>query len=191
MENFDPEMLFEPNEEKIRLRNEIIDKSVLSFGVQDNEKILHFGCGSREKSFLGYIRKFALDYKGIDIDSVLIDSCISDFDSEKFSFEISTMQSFIDKDFESNFYDWIFIDGLLNKNLYENNQYDFIDTIIRKCIYNTKNGLIIFFDGKNTKNDNSYNIDFLCAFIHSIYNRYTIIRLNEYQYLCCIYKYYV
>ncbi len=191
MENFDPEMLFEPNEEKIRLRNEIIDKSVLSLGIENNQKILHFGVGSRKKSFLRHITKFPLDYKGIDTDNLLVENCISDFNSEGVSFETSTMQSFIDKDFESNFYDWIFIDGLLNKNLYENNQYDFIDTIIRKCIYNTKNGLIIFFDGKNTKNDNSYNIDFLCAFIHSIYNRYTITRLNEYQYLLCIYKYYL
>jgi hypothetical protein len=192
MENFDPEMLFPPSQEKINTRNEILNRSILSLGIEENQSIVHFGCGSRNGSFAEYIKDVPVKYLGVDANGDVIQKLNDSIKSDRFSFKEETMQSVMDRTSEEKTtYDWSIVDGLLDKNLYGDNQYDFIDTIIRKCLVISNIGVIISMDSKYVKDDDQYNQDFLSAYIGSMYNKFTIIRVNEYQYLFGIYKYYI
>jgi hypothetical protein len=188
----DIDMLTRPNPEKIKVRNGIIDATVFSFGIEKDQSIIHFGVGSRNKSFLNNMEKKLENYTGIDVDKNLIDECSITFSSHNYIFLQSTIQNFIDENKENRkTFDWCIIDGLLDKNLYEDNQYEYIDTIIRESLFISNIGVIVITDGNYTINDDYYNPDFLMAFISSMYNRFTVCRLNEHQYLMCIYKHYL
>jgi hypothetical protein len=191
MENFDPEMLFPPSQEKINTRNEILNRSILSLGIEENQSIIHFGCGSRNGSFAEYIQDIPVKYLGIDANGDVIQKLNESIKSDRVSFKEETMQSVMDRTSEEKtIYDWSIVDGLLDKNLYGDNQYDFIDTIIRKCLILSDAGLSIIMDSTYTKDDDDYNQDFLSAYIASMYNKFTIMRMNEHQYIFSIYKYY-
>lgn len=189
MKNIDKDDFFPPNEDTIDTRNELINKTVFSFGVEENQNIVHIGCGSRNRSLAKFISKCKMNYLGIDIDESEIINCRNE--NEKLTFESVSAQDFIDQmKITSKKCDWSIIDGVLDKNLYEDHQYDWLDTLIRECLYFSEIGVILILDGKKTINDESYNPEFISAYISSMYNRFMVSRLNEYQWVVCIYKYY-
>lgn len=192
MENFDPELLFKPSKEKVDKRNEILNESIFSFGIEKSHSLLHVGCGSRNMSFVEYCINKNEKYIGIDANPQVISECNSKFSNAGIKFNELTIQSVLDTAEETKkTYDWIVLDGILDKNLYEDSQYEFIDTIIRNSLLMSDVGLIIYMDRNPTKNDDIYNSDFMSVFIGTTYKRWNQIRLNEHQYLFCIYKYFV
>lgn len=191
LENFDSESLIPPTQEKIEVRNQIINKTIINFGIYDKQKILHLGCGSRKKSLLNDIKEKDILYTGVDADRSIIDECMINTSNPNFKFHNNIIQSYLDEN--SDFlYEWSILEGILDKDLYDKDQYVFLDTIIRKCLYISESGVIVYFDSKKTENEsNSYNIDFIYAYLMSTYNKVTISRLNKYDYVFCIYKYYI
>lgn len=190
--NLNPEILLKPSPEEILVRNHILDSTILSFGIEKNQKIIHFGFGSRNSSFLHHIKDKYMDYTGVDAN----DNVVSHYKNEPFflnhTFVNSTIQNYIDQNKETRkIYDWCIIDGLIDKNQYEDHQYDYIDTLIRESLYISEIGVILVIDGNYTIDDDSYNPEFITAFVGSMYNRFTTCRLNEHQYLVCIYKHYL
>jgi hypothetical protein len=190
MKKFDKEMFIPPNENTINARNEIINKTIISFGIENNENVVHFGCGSRNKSFSKFISSYQVNYLGIDISESIVESCKKE--NENLSFDHISMQDFIDNMKDSlKKCEWSIIDGILDENLYGDHQYDWLDTIIRESLHFSENGVIIVVDGKKTLNDETYNPEFISAYISSMYNRFIVSRVNEYHWVICIYKYYI
>jgi hypothetical protein len=190
MKKIDRESFLPPSKDQIDTRNEIINKSIISFGVEINQNIIHFGCGSRNKSFVKFISNNKMNYLGIDSSESVIKDCKEKINN--LDFDQITMQDFIDSIKNSNRRcDWSIIDGILDRNLYGDHQYDWLDTIVRECLYFSEIGVIIVIDGKKTMDDESYNPEFISAYIGSMYNRFIVSRLNEYQWIICIYKYYI
>lgn len=189
--NLDPQILLKPSPEKVIARNNIIDSTILSFGIEKDQKIIHFGFGSRECSFLHHIRNKITSYTGVDANDSLVSTYQNNSNFSNYSFVNSTIQNYIDDNKEfRKMYDWSIIDGLIDKNLYEEYQYEYLDTIIRECLYISDVGVILVIDANYTINDDSYNPEFISAYVGSMYNRFSTCRLNEHQYLICIYKYY-
>jgi hypothetical protein len=178
-------------DEKVKIKNEILNQTIFSLGIDEHHSIVHFGCGSRNKSFVKYAENKNIEYVGIDIDEKVIEFFTSNCSKNNFFFKEDTMQNFIDDNFETDVsYDWSIIDGLLDKNLYGDNQYEYIDTIIRNLLVVSNIGIIICFNSEQTSLDNYYNSDFITALISTIYNRFTILRINENEYMFCVYKNY-
>lgn len=178
-------------DEKVKIKNEILNQTIFSLGIDEHHSIVHFGCGSRNKSFVKYAENKNIEYVGIDIDEKVIEFFTSNCSKNNFFFKEDTMQNFIDDNFETDVsYDWSIIDGLLDKNLYGDNQYEYIDTIIRNLLVVSNIGIIICFNSEQTSLDNYYNSDFITALISAIYNRFTILRINENEYMFCVYKNY-
>lgn len=192
MENFNTETLFPPSQEKIEFRNKTLNDYIMSLGIENGNKIIHFGCGSRDKSFLKFIKDEQILYTGVDVNKNTIDECISITNSSNINFKEMSIQTFIDEESDNiTEYDWSIVESIFDKNMYSDLQYEFIDTIIRKLLTLSNIGIAIVMDGRHTIDDDVYNTDFMSAFISSMYNRYTISRLNENQFIFCIYKYYV
>ncbi len=97
----DIDILTTPNPEKIKARNEIINATVFSFGIEKDQSIIHFGIGSRNKSLLKSTEKKLKNYTGVDINKSVIDECSKNFNFSNYNFIQSTIQNFIDENKEN------------------------------------------------------------------------------------------
>lgn len=100
---------------------------------------------------------------------------------------VSTPQNFLDENLEK--YEWVILSGLFDKNTYTDKQFHFIDSILRKCLSITNEGVIFTYDS-SISNDENYTISHILAYIHNVFPVWTAVRLNEYNYLFCINNYY-
>lgn len=191
---FNPNDFLKPNLEKLKIRDKIINEKIIGFGIKQNDSIIEFGCNSRDTSFAHHLidKNIPVSYLGIDVDSDQIKSLTNSVDNFSIKFQCAAAQEIIDRKLEENSTtDWIILSNLLDKEKYGDEQYFFVDYIIRNCLVLSDKGIIISFDGKHTINNESYNIGFIMAFLLQSYNRYDIIRLSEEYFLIHIPKNYL
>lgn len=189
MENFDPEMLFRPSKEKLEAREQILNETIVSLGISDGQSVLHFGCHSDEGTLSHLTNVKKIKYTGVDVNT--------DEDKSVSTQNLDTtiikndMQTFLELSIEENKnYDWVVISEMFNKDLYSDDQYSFVDSILRTCLLISNHGIIFTFNTEKTLSNEEYNIHFIIAYITSIYSRFNIIRLNEKSFVICIYKYF-
>jgi len=193
LENFDPEMLFSPNEETLKLKKEIFYNSILEFGITNTNSIIHFGCNFDGGDFIKILDKKSkeINYYGIDVDPDNIEKLKSTY--PRYLFNQNSIQlelDFIKETETPTSYDWVVITDLFNKNLYEKNQYMYIDSTIRESLQISNIGVIISFSTKHTEEDYEYGIGFLISYLNAIYSRFDIRKLDEKNYICCVYKWF-
>jgi hypothetical protein len=178
---------------KTKMRNTIINDFIIESGIKENQSVVLFGCENRDNTLLNHLIKKIENIECICVDpcNLVINSISAEIKSDKISFIGSTPQEVIDSFIESSsLYDWSILDGILNKEIYGDSQYYYVDSIIRSCLQFSKIGTIIVFDSSITKNNESYNIGFIIAYLLSTYNRYNLLRLNEDKFIISIYKHY-
>jgi hypothetical protein len=190
------------NEEYIlnqKIRNEIFSREILNCGVKKDDSILHLGSGFRNSSLFDYIfqlksRSLVPDldvkYTAVDVNSSK-NEIISTANSElehplNVLTHTDSAQNYLDNNTLE--YDWTIVSGLFDTIQYEDDQFNFIDKILGESLKYSKEGLIISIDSEK-QNDKNYIQDILTMIDEST-PRYKISRLNEFDYIICIYKYF-
>lgn len=156
--------------------------------------VIHFGCYNNNSVVL---KKMATNhnitkYIGVDVNDEPtrgLKKSMSFFN--QCTFLQNDMQTIIEECIENEFfYDFTIIDGIFDKNVYGIEQPNFVDTSIRNCLAITNTSVIIIFDTKNTEYSDFYSIEFLIAYIQSMYSSFTISRTDKNTYILIINKYY-
>ncbi len=181
-------------EEKQKLLQKMIQDEIINSGINFGQTIIEFGCLNYDGAFLKNITSYngIIDYTGVDADGESLEKFKNQFKNENLKFLNSSMQEYLDSfdEMTQTKPDWFIISGLFDSPIYEENQYNFLDIILKKCLENSNIGVSFIFD--NSKSDKDYyNIDYISGYIHTGFYRYKIVRFNEKDYLVTIYKYFL
>jgi len=187
-------------EEILRFRDQLLAREILSSGVNISDKIVHFGAGYKNQLVWDYlsaikqqnlVQEMEVIYTAVDVDAEAIASISKKNAEEQTGIDLrlvnNTMQSFIDTNTDE--FDWSIVTGIFDKNLYGDEQFQFLDKILASLLNYSKEGVIFTFDSSKEKDEN-YGISQIINYVSSLYNRYRINRINEENYIICIYKYY-
>lgn len=187
-------------EEILRFRDQLLAREILSSGVNISDKIVHFGAGYKNQLVWDYlsaikqqnlVQEMEVIYTAVDVDAEAIASISKKNAEEQIGIDLrlvnNTMQSFIDTNTDE--FDWSIVTGIFDKNLYGDEQFQFLDKILASILNYSKEGVIFTFDSSKEKDEN-YGISQIINYVSSLYNRYRINRINEENYIICIYKYY-
>jgi len=184
-------------EEKHKILTKVIQDEIINSGINFGQNIVEFGCVNNEAAFIKNINSYNgnIEYTGVDINENKLLLLRDEFNDKNFQFLTSSMQEYIDdiensEDSDKPKVDWFIISNIFDKPIYEENQYNFLDTILRNCLENSNIGVSFTFN--NSKSDKDYyNIDYITAYIHASFYRYKIVRFNENEYLITVYKYFL
>jgi len=187
-------------EEILRFRDQLLAREILSSGVNISDKIVHFGAGYKNQLIWDYlsaikqqnlVQEMGVIYTAVDADPEAITAISKKNSDEQTGIDLrlvnNTMQAFIDSNTDE--FDWSIVTGIFDKNLYGDEQFQFLDKIISSLLTSSKEGVIFTFDS-SVEQSESYAISHIINYVSSLYNRYRINRINEENYIICIYKYY-
>lgn len=188
-------------EKILEFRDHLLAREILSCGVQAGDNVVHFGSGYNNGLLYRYFAELNKNesFKDLNLNYVAVDA---DEESHKkmqemqlenpVSFDIDyrniSVQEFLDETQDIPI-DWTIITGIFDKYLYEEKQFDFINTIVTKCLELSGEGLIFTFDSSKEVSS-EYTIDHIAAYVRGVFGRYRINKINEENYVICIYKYY-
>lgn len=183
----------------ITMKTMTLTDEIIRCGIQQGESLLHFGAGYKSGNFLfdfyqnGILSKnLNLDYHGVDADEFKLKSTkeilktIEGADS--ISLVKSSMQDFVVENTKT--YDWAIITGIFDKSLYGEEQFKFIHSSINEIFNFVENGVIFTYNSSEYQED-MYNIQYMNGYVQNNYNRYSIVRINEHEYVYCINKYFI
>jgi hypothetical protein len=190
-------------EEKVRLTitmevMTLIDE-LYKIGIKDGNSILHFGAGYKNGEFILDLNKSltesstSVNYVGVEAENdkikSTVDYLIKNDAPQKYQniFNISMQDYIVDN---NSTYDFTFITGIFHKQLYGDNQFQFIHSTINE-IFNFTENAVVFTYNSSDHQEEMYNIHYMNSYVHNNYSRYSIIRINEHEYLYCINKYYL
>jgi hypothetical protein len=198
MENTD-NVTNEINESVMGLTEQLISREILSCGINTLDKINHFGSGYKNSIFFKYLltlkNQGAVSNLGLLYNSIepneerqkeLRNLYEEDSIGTSIEFITTSMQEYLDESNDS--VDWSIITGVLDNNLYEHQQYEFMDKMITSSLNLSNEGVIFTFD--SNYQDAIYNIEGIIRYVNNTYNRYRISKIDERHYVICIYKYY-
>jgi len=172
---------------------------ILRCGIEPNESLIHFGAGHKSGNFLSnfYSKAFLeknlnLGYTGIEADKNKLDltksSLVGLNGGEDISIIETSMQDFISDNTKK--YDWGLITGIFDKSLYGDEQFKFIHSTINEMFNFVETGVIFTYNSFEHQED-MYNIHYMNGYVQNNYNRYSIVRINEHEYVYCINKYFI
>jgi len=187
-------------EEILRFRDQLLAREILSSGVNISDKIVHFGAGYKNQLIWDYlsaikqqnlVQEMEVIYTAVDADPEAITAISKKNSDEQTGIDLrlvnNTMQAFIDSNTDE--FDWSIVTGIFDKNLYGDEQFQFLDKIISSLLNSSKEGVIFTFDS-SVEQSESYAISHIINYVSSLYNKYRINKINEENYIICIYKYY-
>jgi len=182
-----------------KIRNEILAREILNFGVRKEDSILHIGSGFRNSLLFDYlvqlkskllISDLNIQYTSVDTNSEISDLILSMNNKLQEPIDVTlhtdSGQNYLDNNLLE--YNWTVITGIFDTIQYQENQYDFIDKVLGESLKYSKDGVIFTLDLEK-ENDKTY-IQEILMMIDDSSPRYKISRLNEFDYLICIYKYF-
>lgn len=198
LESMDTEQI---GEDLIDFRNQLISREILSCGVGHLDSILHLGAGALDSSMFSFladlkannlVQDMAVQYNAVDVRQEVLDkiSAINEKLVEPITVNLHNVsaQEFIDNN--ANEYNWTIITGLFDKNEYGEQQFQFVDKILAESLKVTTEAVIFTIDTRKQLDDLYYSIGHIVGYVDSAYTRYRINRINEYDYVFCVYKYY-
>ena len=184
----------------IDLEQQIVVREILTCGINTSDKVVHFGSGYKDNSFFRYlmllrdqnlIGSISMEYTSVDVEKKVKESLLQLSEQNTLGAQIETfntsMQEFLDEN--KKYYDWSVITGLFDRNLYGDQQFQFLDKILDSCFNVSNNGIIFTFD-VSKQNDDTYTVRHIISYIESKFKRYRINKVNENYYVMCIYRHY-
>lgn len=179
-------------------RDQLLSREILSCGVNINHSVLHFGAGYNNSMLFEYlteivknnlVEKLDVEYTAVDVNQDKINQISNLNDNVGINLETYSvdMQTFLDENTKE--FDWTIITGIFDKNLYDENQFHFIDKIVDESLKISKEGIIFTFDS-SVENSEDYSIGGIIPYVESLYSRYRVSKINEFNYIICINKYY-
>ena len=185
----------------LNFRDQLLAREILSCGVGHLDSILHLGSGYSDNLVFTYladlkaqnlVQDMAITYSAVDVDQNSL-TRITDVNAKleepiEVNLYNQSAQLFLDEN--TNEFGWTIITGLFDKNQYGEQQFQFIDKILAECLKKTTEGVIFTVDTQTEIDDTTYTIQHIIAYVESTYSRYRINRINEYNYVICVNKYY-
>ena len=173
------------NNEEMTIFDEIV-----SCGILEEDSVINFGAGHQEGRFLQTL----IDYNGTLLeDSIVavepnnskVKTLKKNLKNQKILYVESSLQDYIDT--EPPLKDWVVITGIFDNNLYGNQQYDFVTSVIQSSIEFSNKG-VIFTIKENVSDDFKYSmLYFFTDFVNS-YNKFTVKKHGDDNYVFCIFK---
>lgn len=184
--------------EILGFRDQLLSREILSCGVNIDHSMLHFGAGYNNSMLFEYltnivtnslVQELNVKYFPVDVNSEKINHIIDLNQTSNIEIHPTTidMQTYLDENRDE--FDWTIITGIFDKNLYGENQFQFIDKIVSETLNISKEGVIFTFDSSVDTTD-EYSIENIIQYVQSIYSRYKVSRINEHNYVICINKYF-
>ena len=160
-------------------------KEIIYCGIGQYESLLHFGACDENLFFLPILDEFGLDiqYTAVDVKDE-VKKLFTDFEPlERTNTWIShqeSMQEFIDN-MEDERYTWTLLTGVFNKPLYSERQYQFIDTVIKKCLEFSDN--VIFTINENADDSFKYSMIYLYSHFTNAFESVTVKKIGAGKYI--------
>lgn len=184
----------------LNFRDELLAREILGCGIGKTDRIVHFGSGFYDSLMFSYLSDLKsqnlipgleIEYTAVDIEDEKI-SKVKEINSNLDSpinvhLYNTTIQSFLDSN-QSEF-EWSIITGIFDKRLYGEKQFEFLDKILGETLKISTEGIIFTFDTQK-ENDDNYSIQHILSYIDSVYSRYKVSRINEFNYVICVNKYF-
>jgi len=170
--------------------NQNFATEIIYCGIGQHESVLHFGACDKGLDFLKTLDEFGLDieYTAVDVDEE-VNTLFSDFQplerTHPWTTVQASMQEFIDEvDFER--FNWSIITGVFDKPKYSERQYQFIDTVVRKCIEFSDN--VLFTIDENASASFKYSMIYLYSHFTNQYDKVTVKKIEDGKYIFHISK---
>lgn len=185
----------------LNFRDQLLAREILSCGIGHLDSILHLGSGYSDSLVFTYladlksqnlVQGMDITYTAVDVDGAALDT-VTEVNSRleepiKVHLYNQPAQVFLDENSEQ--FGWTIITGLFDENQYGEQQFQFIDKILAESLKKTTEGVIFTIDTQKELDDTTYTIQHIIAYVESTYSRYRINRINEYNYVICVHKYY-
>lgn len=172
------------NTEEITIFDEIVN-----CGILEDDSIVNFGAGHLNGSFLDTLRDYneVLSNKVIAVepDSKRIKTLTKKFSDDGIQLLETSLQSYIDSEPELS--DWIVITGLFNSPAFGINQHEYVSTVVRSSYEFVKKG-VIFHIKQNISDDFKFVPFYFLADFGNSYDKFTIKKTGEDNYVFCIFK---
>ena len=173
------------NSEEITIFDEIVN-----CGILEDDSIVIFGAGHQDGKFLETL----IDYNGtlgeglitaVDPDKKRVKSLSKKFKGERINYVELSLQEYIDG--ENLNKDWSVITGIFDNNLYGEQQYDFVTSIIESSMSISNKG-VIFSIKENISEEFNYSMLYFFVEFANSYDKFTIKKCGEDNYIFCIFK---
>lgn len=163
---------------------------VVNCGILEEDSILNFGAGHSNGKFLETL----LDYNGtlgeglivaVEPDSKRLKLLSKRMKGEKVTYIENSLQDYIDGEPETK--DWTVITGVFDNNNYGTEQYNYITSVVQSSFDISNKGVI--FTLKESPTDNfKYSMIYFFTDFANTYQRFTVKKFNDDNYIFCIYK---
>jgi len=171
--------------------NEIsIFDEIVNCGILEEDSVMNFGAGHESAKFLETLR----DYNGSFEDGKIIaiepsqdkiKMITKKFKNEKLSLIESSLQDFIVG--QPPIVDWVVITGIFDNDTYGDQQHDFVSSVLESTLPLSNKG-VIFNINQNISNDFSYAMIYFFTDFATNYQRFTVKKFNDGNYIFCIFK---
>lgn len=171
--------------------NEItIFDEIVSCGILEEDSIVNFGAGHAEGKFIETLREYNDSFLegqviGVDGNPSRIKSLTKKFKQDNVILVENTVQDYLE--FQPVIRDWVVITGIFDNNLYGNQQYDFVTSIVDSSMGISNKG-VIFTIQENISEEFRYAMIYFFTNFSTNYQRFTVKKFNDGNYIFCIFK---
>lgn len=173
------------NTDEITIFDEIVN-----CGILEEDSITNFGAGFDDGKFLETLIEYNGSLgeglvKGIEPDSKKIKLLTKKFKNQNIEFYETSMQDYIDTEPQSS--DWVIFTGVFDNHLYGEKQHDFVIASIESCLSMANKGIILSIK-EEVSNEFVYSVPFFFSYVRYNYQRFTIKKVDDGNYIFCIFK---
>jgi hypothetical protein len=174
------------NTDEITIFDEIVN-----CGILEEDTILNFGAGYKEGQFLQTL----FDYNGnfgdgsviaVEPDGKRLKSISKMFKGERITLLQKSLQEYIDGDLPAARH-WVVLTGVFNTPLYAEQQYNYVETVIRNSMSLATKG-VIFTLKQNISDEFRYSMMYFFVDFANTYTKFTVKKCDDDNYIFCIYK---
>lgn len=172
------------------MNNITVFDEIVNCGILEEDTIINFGGGYRDGQFLQTL----LDYDGnlgeglvtvVEPDGKRLKGISKKFKGERLTLLEKSLQDYIDDTPEMK--DWVVLTGVFNTPLYAEQQYNYVETVVRNSMALATKG-VIFTLKENVSNEFRYSMMYFFVDFANTYTRFTVKKCDDDNYVFCIYK---
>ncbi len=163
---------------------------IVNCGILEEDSVLNLGAGHENGKFLETLK----DYNGkfedgkilaVDINSSKIKMIEKKFKKESISLFETSLQDYLES--EPKLVDWTILTGVFDNNLYGDLQYDFVTSVVDVSTKISNKG-VVFTIQENISEEFRYSMIYFFTHFSNSYQRLTVKKFNDGNYVFCIFK---
>lgn len=163
---------------------------IVNCGILEEDTILNLGAGHSNGKFLETLREYNGTFEegkviAVDSNSSKVKMLTKKFKNESISLIENPLQDYLENEPTVN--DWTILTGVFDNNFYENQQYDFVTSVVDSSIQLSNKG-VIFTIKENISESFKYSMIYFFTHFSNIYQRFTVKKFNDGNYIFCIFK---